>query len=67
MPFVMLLGGIGFYGRHGRHGARLEGTGEGNRERRPTAIFSMMVFLTLLLGVLLTAVGIAAMEPVARF
>ena len=66
MPFVMLLGGIGFMVGTGGTALVSKVLGEGNREKA-NRYFSMMVFLTLLLGVLLTAVGIAAMEPVARF
>ena len=66
MPFVMLLGGIGFMVGTGGTALVSKVLGEGDREKA-NRYFSMMVFLTLLLGVLLTAVGIAAMEPVARF
>lgn len=62
MPFVMLLGGIGFMVGTGGTALVSKVLGEGNREKA-NRYFSMMVFLTLLLGVLLTAVGIAAMEP----
>lgn len=53
MPFVMLLGGIGFMVGTGGTALVSKVLGEGNREKA-NRYFSMMVFLTLLLGVLLT-------------
>ena len=66
MPFVMVLGGIGFM--IGTGGTALVsktlGEGDGHTANR---YFSMMIILTAVLGVLLAVVGVAFMPDVARF
>ena len=66
MPFVMVLGGLGFM--IGTGGTALVGKllGEGEKEKA-NRIFSMMVWFALLLGIVLTVGGIVFMEPVALF
>lgn len=63
-PFVMVLGGMGFM--IGTGGTALVslvlGTGEREKANR---YFSMMVWLTLLLGILLTVLGVVFTRPVA--
>ena len=66
MPFVMVLGGIGFMIGAGGTALVSKILGEGDRERA-NRCFSMMVLLTLILGVLLSVVGVLFMRPVARF
>lgn len=61
-PFVMVLGGMGFM--IGTGGTALVslvlGTGEREKANR---YFSMMVWLTLLLGILLTVLGVVFTRP----
>ena len=66
MPFVMVLCGIGFMIGAGGTALVSKILGEGDRERA-NRCFSMMVLLTLILGVLLSVVGVLFMRPVARF
>lgn len=66
MPFVMVLGGIGFM--IGTGGTALVsktlGEGDGHTANR---YFSMMIILTAVLGVLLAVGGLAFMPDMARF
>ncbi|MDE6845292.1 MAG: MATE family efflux transporter [Lachnospiraceae bacterium] len=66
MPFVMILGGMGFM--IGTGGTALVSLvlGEGKREKA-NRYFSMMIYLTLILGIILSVVGIIFMRPVAAF
>ena len=66
MPFIMVLGGIGFMVGTGGTALVSKVLGEGDREKA-NHYFSMMILFTVLLGVVLTAFGLACMEPVARF
>ena len=65
MPFIMVLGGMGF--RIGTGGTALVAKvlGEGEKEEA-NRYFSMMVLVTLLLGVALSVVGVIFMRPVSR-
>ena len=66
MPFVMVLGGIGFM--IGTGGTALVSKLLGQREpEKANRYFSMMILFTVIVGVLLTIFGITFMEPVARF
>lgn len=64
MPFIMVLGGVGFM--VGTGGSALVGKtlGEGDRERADR-YFTMMVWLTVLLGVLISVVGIVLMPQIS--
>ncbi len=66
MPFIMVLGGLGFM--IGTGGTALVGKllGEGEPEEA-NRCFSMMIWFALLLGGVLTAVGIVFMRPVSLF
>ena len=66
MPFIMVLGGIGFMIGTGGTALVSKALGEGDRERA-NRYFSMMVLFTVLVGAVLTAIGIVFMKPVARF
>ena len=66
MPFVMILGGMGFMIGTGGTALVSKILGEGDPENA-NRTFSMMVLFTLLLGLVLSAVGIAAMPVVSRF
>lgn len=66
MPFVMILGGMGFM--IGTGGTALVslilGTGDRKKANR---YFSMLILFTLLLGVILSAAGLLFTRPVALF
>lgn len=66
MPFVMILGGMGFMIGTGGTALVSRILGEGNRDRA-NRYFSMMIYLTLLLGTVLSAAGIVFMRPVSSF
>ena len=66
MPFVMVLGGIGFMIGTGGTALVSKILGEGDR-KRANQTFSMMILLTLILGVILSVVGVIFLSPVARF
>ena len=65
-PFLMILGGMGFMIGTGGTAlvSRYLGAGQEERARR---YFSMLVEFTALLGLILTAIGLIFMEPIARF
>ena len=65
-PFLMILGGMGFMIGTGGTAlvSRYLGAGQEERARR---CFSMLVEFTALLGLILTAIGLIFMEPIARF
>jgi putative MATE family efflux protein len=65
MPFIMVLGGIGFMIGTGGTAlvSKVLGEGDGKKANR---YFSMMVLFTLLVGAVLTVIGVVFMEPVSR-
>lgn len=66
MPFVMILGGIGFMIGTGGTALVSKVFGEGDREKA-NKIFTMMIIFTLLLGALLSVIGVVSMPWVAKF
>ncbi len=66
MPFTMILGGMGFMIGTGGTALVSRILGEGDRERA-NRYFSMMIVLTVIMGVLLSLAGILFMRPVAAF
>lgn len=66
MPFIMVLGGIGFMIGTGGTALVSKVLGEGDREKA-NRYFSMMIMLTAILGVMLTVIGIVFIRPVAYF
>ncbi len=65
MPFIMILGGVGFM--IGTGGSALVSKTMGQNEpENARRIFSMMIELTLLAGAALSALGIVFIEPIAR-
>lgn len=66
MPFVMVLGGMGFMIGTGGTAlvSKILGQGDPDTANRT---FSMMVLFTLALGIVLSAAGIVFMRPVSRF
>lgn len=63
-PFLMILGGMGFMIGTGGSALVAKTLGEGDRERA-NRYFTMMIWLTVILGVVLSAIGIAFMRPIA--
>lgn len=66
MPFVMILGGIGFMIGTGGTALVAKVLGEGDRERA-NRYFSMMISLTVGVGVVLSLVGVIFMPQVSLF
>ena len=66
MPFVMILGGMGFMVGTGGTALVAKTIGEGDG-KRAEKLFSMMIYFTLILGVILSALGVIFMRPVAVF
>ena len=66
MPFVMILGGMGFMIGTGGTALVSKILGEGDPDAA-NRTFSMMVLFTLALGIVLSAAGIVFMRPVSRF
>ena len=65
MPFLMILGGMGFM--IGTGGAALvsKTVGEGDREKA-NRYFTVIIIFTVILGIVLTIVGFAVMRPVVK-
>ena len=66
MPFIMVLGGIGFMIGTGGTALVSKILGEGDQEKA-RRYFSMMILFTVLVGAVLTVFGVAFMRPVALF
>lgn len=66
MPFVMILGGIGFMIGTGGTALVSKVLGEGKKEKA-NEIFTMMIIFTLLIGALLSVIGVISMPWVAKF
>ena len=65
-PFLMILGGMGFMIGTGGTALVSKLLGEGKKDEAHST-FSMMVLFTLLLGLVLSAVGFLTMRPVSYF
>lgn len=65
MPFIMILGGMGFMIGTGGAAlvARVLGEGDSKRANR---YFSMLVYVTIALGVFLSVIGVIFMRPVSH-
>ena len=66
MPFVMILGGMGFMIGTGGTALVSKTLGEGDK-KRANRYFTMMVYFTLILGAILTAFGVIFMRPIVYF
>lgn len=62
-PFIMILGGAGFMIGTGGTALVAQQLGRGDKEKA-NRYFSIMVTFTILLGVILTVIGIAVIRPV---
>ena len=65
MPFLMVFGGIGFMIGTGGSAVVARTLGEGDRERA-NRIFSMLIYVTVVVGIIFSAIGITFLEPIAR-
>ena len=64
MPFIMILGGIGFMIGTGGSALVSKTLGEGDRERA-NKYFTMLIYMTLILGVALSIIGIVFLKPIS--
>ena len=65
MPFVMILGSIGFMIGKGGSALVSKTFGEGNNEKA-NRIFSMLIFFLVGAGIILSIVGITFLNPIAK-
>lgn len=63
MPVLMILGGVGFMIGTGGSALVSQTMGEGDK-KRANSYFSMLIYATLILGVILAALGIAFIRPI---
>ena len=66
MPFLMILGTLGFMFGTGGSALVSKTMGEGDMERA-NRIFSMLIYLSIALGIILTVVSIVFLRPIAAF
>ena len=64
-PFIMIIGGTGFMIGTGGSALVAKTLGEGD-EDKANRYFTMLVMFTVILGVILTAVGLVFTRPIAR-
>jgi len=65
MPFLMILGGVGFMVGTGGSALVAKTLGEGNR-KDANRYFTMMLILTIILGVIVTAIGMVFMPQISE-
>lgn len=66
MPFLMILGALGFMLGAGGSALVAKTLGEGNKEKA-NQIFSMLVLVGIITGIILAVIGIVFLEPIAIF
>lgn len=66
MPFLMILGAIGFMFGAGGSALVSKTLGEGKRDKA-NKLFSLFVYITIIIGVITAVLGIAFLEPVSYF
>ena len=64
MPFIMILGGVGFMIGTGGSALIAKTLGEG-RQERANRYFTMLVKLTVVLGIILSLIGILFIRPIS--
>lgn len=64
-PLIMILGSVGFMLGTGGNAVVSKALGEGD-EKRAKRIFSMLIYATIFIGVVLAIIGIIIVRPVAR-
>lgn len=65
MPYLMILGAVGFMFGAGGSALVAKRMGEG-RDKDARSLFSLIVYTTLVVGACLTLIGILLLEPAAR-
>ncbi len=65
-PFLMLLGGVSFMIGSGGSALIAYTLGEGN-EDKANRIFTMLVYVLVVTGIILSAIGFVFMRPIAKF
>ena len=65
MPFIMILGGLGFMIGAGGSALAAKTLGEGDK-KRASQYFSMLVHFTVICGIITTVIGIIFMRPIAQ-
>ena len=65
MPILMILGTIGFMIGTGGSALISKTIGEGNKEKA-NEYFSMLIYLLIIIGLILTIVGIITIEPASK-
>ena len=65
MPFLMILGTVGFMFGAGGSALVAKTFGEGD-SKRANRIFSLLIYVSIILGVVIAALGIAFIRPVAH-
>ena len=64
MPFLMILGAVGFMFGTGGSALSAQAMGEGNREKA-NRLFSLLVYVSAICGILIGVLGILFVRPVA--
>lgn len=65
MPFLMVFGGIGFMIGTGGSAIVARTLGEGDHDRA-NRVFSMLIYVTVVVGIIFSVIGIAFLEPISR-
>ena len=65
MPFIMILGGVGFMIGTGGSALVAKTLGEGEKDKA-NRYFTMMIYLTFILGIGLSMIGIAFIKPISQ-
>lgn len=66
MPFLMILGAVGFMFGTGGSALIAQALGEGKPDRAKK-IFSLLIYVSALCGILIAALGILFLRPIAQF
>ncbi len=66
MPFLMVLGALGFMMGTGGSAIIAKTMGEGDKEKA-NSLFSLFIYISVLAGMVVAAIGIAVLRPVAIF
>ncbi len=64
MPFLMIFGGIGFMIGTGGSAIIARNLGMGDNERA-NKVFSMLIYVTIVIGIILTVIGVAFLRPIS--
>ena len=64
MPFLMILGALGFMFGAGGSALIAKTLGEGNKERA-NSLFSLFVYVSFIVGIVISILGIVLLEPIA--